>query len=168
MDLLIIKKANTKGQRSTWKNNNVKQPFVSSNPTKISALDDRAIETLREFNEKDAIQMHQILKWQKHWRNSMKIYSDVFNFPWCYSNVLKNPIQIKIKNDHQKLCAWTVTWECWCKKLLKKILVKEFNTSKERNKSQKKSKRLEKMQSIFEKTIIFFKTTKIYNHHFFF
>ena len=27
----------------------------------------------------------------------MKIYSDVFNFPRCHSNVLKNPIQIHIQ-----------------------------------------------------------------------
>ena len=58
----------SKHKRATinLKNNNVKQPFLSSNPTKISALDDRAIETLREFNEKDAIQLRQILKRQKH------------------------------------------------------------------------------------------------------
>ena len=46
----------SKHKRATinLKNNNVKQPFVSSNPAKISALDDRAIETLREFRENDS------------------------------------------------------------------------------------------------------------------
>ena len=100
----------------------------------------------------------------------MKIYSDVFNFQWCHSNVLKNAIQIHteeryplltsekkgykidyksfsvVKNcknliDGENLTEEKRTKNCVhgllheradVKKIPWKILVKEFNTSKER------------------------------------
>ena len=59
-------KSKHKRETINLKKCNNKQPFVSSNSTTISALVDRTIETLREFSENDAIQIHQILKRMKH------------------------------------------------------------------------------------------------------
>ena len=109
----------------------------------------------------------------------MKIYSDVFNFQWCHSNVLKNAIQIHteeryplltsekkgykidyksfsvVKNcknliDGENLTEEKRTKNCVhgllheradVKKIPWKILVKEFNTSKERIKKSEKNQK---------------------------